>query len=366
MRQLKTMLAWALFAIIATACQQNKFKIEGTAEGLSDGDTLILSKDLSDDHLSEKITIQGGAFKVNGIVDSVRLGRLYVANRPDMSVSFFLEPGTIKITLMQDPMKSQICGTESNDAWQELNNLTFSSNEKMQQLAEILYDENTPQEKIPEIKEKLIQLHKDMIMKIIDAAEKNLDNEVGFFIVTHFDDDNFTPTKRRSLIDRMPAKFRNRGAIKEVEEELKMLLATEKGHQIQDFSLPTSDGNTLRVMNVVKENKLTILDFWASWCAPCRMEMPNMVKIYEQYHSKGLEIVGISLDESREKWIEAIKELGLTWPQTSDLKGWQSAPARQFNVKAIPHIVIIDQKGIIKEKDLRGESLEHYIAEQLK
>ena len=91
-----------------------------------------------------------------------------------------------------------------------------------------------------------------------------------------------------------------------------------------------------------------------------------MVSLYAQYHAKGLEIIGISLDEEREAWLKAIKDLNISWPQISDLKGWNSSAAVQFNVRAIPQIIILDEKGVILEKGLRGPQLEAFIGEQLK
>lgn len=366
MNNLKTMLAFSMLALLMAACQGNEYKITGTVEGAADGDTLVLTADMNENTPLQKIVIKGGAFEVQGEVDSVQLCALYVANQPDMNISFFLEPGNIAVKLAKEQEESSISGTTANDAWQQLNNTIASYNEKMQKLAMTFYDQNISEEEQATTMQQLQQMESEMAEKVINAAEKNIDNEMGFFIVTHFDDDTyFTPTRRRAIIDRMPAKFRNRSAVKEIEDLLKKSLSVEKGHQIDDFSLPTPEGNLQSVMEIISQNKLTILDFWASWCGPCRQEMPNMISLYEKYQPKGLAIIGISLDENQEAWTKAIKELGMRWPQLSDLKGWQSAAAELFQVRAIPHVVIVDQKGTILEKGLRGQQLEQFVGKQL-
>ena len=141
---------------------------------------------------------------------------------------------------------------------------------------------------------------------------------------------------------------------------------TAIGQPMPTFTMNTPEGQPLNIMDEVKKNKVTILDFWASWCGPCRQEMPNMKELYANYKDKGLGIVGISLDEDGDAWMEAIKELGLTWPQMSDLKGWQCEAGQMFQVNAIPFMAIVDQNGTIIQKGLRGQELEQFISEQLK
>ena len=133
-----------------------------------------------------------------------------------------------------------------------------------------------------------------------------------------------------------------------------------------DFALPTLDGKRVLLSEVVAKNKITMVDFWASWCGPCRMEMPNVVKAYKDFHDKGLEIVGVSHDERKEDWAEAVKEMGMTWIQASDLKGWKSEAARLYKVEGIPACVLINQKGEIVGADLRAEELHARLAELLK
>ena len=127
--------------------------------------------------------------------------------------------------------------------------------------------------------------------------------------------------------------------------------------QYIDFGMETPDGKPIKVSDFVGKNKYTLIDFWASWCGPCRAEMPTVVKAYDEFHEKGLEIVGVSLDSNKNDWVRAIGELQMTWPQMSDLKGWDSFGAQLYNVHAIPTNVLVDQKGRIVAENLRGEYL---------
>ncbi len=140
---------------------------------------------------------------------------------------------------------------------------------------------------------------------------------------------------------------------------------TEVGNKYIDFKLPGVQGNNVAVSDYVAKNKYTLVDFWASWCPPCRAEMPTIVKAYADFHSQGFEVVGVSLDNNRDSWVISIEQLGMTWPQMSDLKGWECAGAKLYNIQSIPANILVDQQGIIVAKDLRGEGLLQKVAELL-
>ena len=133
--------------------------------------------------------------------------------------------------------------------------------------------------------------------------------------------------------------------------------ATEPGNTFVDIGLPGPQGQTVWVGDYVGQNKLVLIDFWASWCGPCMREMPNVVKAYERFHDKGLEIVGVSLDKDKASWLAAIEQTGQKWPQMSDLKGWDCQGAQFYNIQSIPANVLIDDHGKIVARDLRGDAL---------
>ena len=127
------------------------------------------------------------------------------------------------------------------------------------------------------------------------------------------------------------------------------------------FSLPTADGAEINIEEVVKANRITVIDFWASWCGPCRQEMPNMVKLHNSYADKGLAIVGISLDDDYDSWTAACKELGVEWYSVIDTEGI----AEKFGIEYIPYTMIFNAQGQLLNQNLRGEELNEFIAEQL-
>jgi thiol-disulfide isomerase/thioredoxin len=140
--------------------------------------------------------------------------------------------------------------------------------------------------------------------------------------------------------------------------------ATKVGNEAPELILPTPDNKELALSSL--RGKVVLIDFWASWCGPCRKEMPNVKLVYQKYKDKGFEIYGVSLDKDRNAWLEAIEKDGLKWPQVSDLKFWQSEAAQTYAVQSIPHTVLIGKDGKIIASGLRGAELESKLAEVLK
>ncbi|MBC8084085.1 MAG: AhpC/TSA family protein [Hymenobacter sp.] len=146
--------------------------------------------------------------------------------------------------------------------------------------------------------------------------------------------------------------------------KLEPMRSTAVGVQAPEINLAAPDGKPVALSSL--RGKYVLIDFWASWCGPCRRENPNVVKAYNKYKGKGFEIYGVSFDQDREKWLKAIQADGLSWKHVSDLKGWESAAGQTYSVKSIPASILLDPQGRIIGKNLRGEALEAKLAAVLK
>lgn len=141
------------------------------------------------------------------------------------------------------------------------------------------------------------------------------------------------------------------------EKELQALV----GQMFRDFELEAADGNLFRLSEMIGKHDFILLDFWASWCSPCMLTIPRLVHLYEKYSRSTFEIVGISLDDKREKWLDAIKTTKMEWPQVSDLKMWECKVAKMYGVDVIPTTILIDKSGKIVGIDLNILSIEKHI-----
>ncbi len=160
--------------------------------------------------------------------------------------------------------------------------------------------------------------------------------------------------------------FANHPYLKKAKDEVASALQPEDpqktafiGQPFTDLEMADPDGKMHKISELVGEGKWVLVDFWASWCGPCRAEMPNVVEAYNKFHAKGFEVVGISFDQKKEPWVKAIAQLKLPWLQLSDLKGWQCAAAPVYKIDAIPDNILIDPQGKIAARALRGKALQN-------
>jgi peroxiredoxin len=152
--------------------------------------------------------------------------------------------------------------------------------------------------------------------------------------------------------------------IKDMSSRVKELKNVAVGQKAPDFTLNDVNGTPLSLSSKFG-SKLLLIDFWASWCHPCRMENPNVVKVYNEFHKKGFDVIGVSLDRSKEDWVKAIADDKLTWTHVSDLKYWDNAAAKLYAVNSIPANFLLDENGVIIAKNLREGDLYNKVKEIL-
>jgi len=199
--------------------------------------------------------------------------------------------------------------------------------------------------------------------RVADIVSKNTNSLAALAGIQQLDPDKYLDIYKKAYAD-LSVKFPNNKYLSKLQQDINSFGKVTGGNEAPDFTFNTPEGKPLSLSSF--RGKILLVDFWASWCGPCRKENPNVLRMYKKYHSKGFEILGVSLDESKEKWVAAIKKDGLVWNHVSDLKGWGSQACSLYGIEAIPFAMLLDKDGKIIAKNLRGASLEKKLEELFK
>lgn len=270
----------------------------------------------------------------------------------DVSISYnFNEPSSLAIEGSQDSQEMLKLEALMEEYQLEVNQLNERYYEAMS---------NNDSETIKEIQQEAIALETRQAEKVKEMINSMGDSFASLAAVGLLNPKNDFPFLDQ-LVTKLNETYPGTVSIMQMKQQLDEMRALSVGQVAPDFELPNPEGKMVKLSDL--RGKYVLIDFWAAWCKPCREENPNVVRLYNEYKDKGFEVFGVSLDRSKEDWVKAIKDDGLTWPQVSDLKYFNSAAAELYKIDAIPATYMIDPDGKIIAKDLRGPSLENKLSE---
>lgn len=365
------LVALSLIFALASCDDKKEFAINGKlADKEYEGKTVYLLKFKDRDKIIlDSATIYNGTFAFSGVASDTARIRFIEFNSRQRGIPFALEKGNIEIDINAERAQAILKGTTLNESLStyrsELYNL-FDTSHKM-------YIERDSLKKSGKLTKeedsKLLEEQKVFIGKVEDHISQfvaaNAKNEIGEFIF--FDDTYFMSSdKLAKLLPLFNPEFKETERFKQTETRVNALVATAEGKTFTDVKGLDLNGKEASLSDYAGKGNVVLVDFWASWCGPCRRAMPEVRAIYEKYKSKGFEIVGISLDGDKDSWLKATKDDNITWPQFSNLKSWNEPAAETYGINGIPAVVLIDKDGTIAARNISGDELDYRIEELLK
>ncbi|WP_439184440.1 redoxin domain-containing protein [Carboxylicivirga taeanensis] len=352
---------------ILTSCgpKTSSFKLTGKLDGAADKVVVISVYDQNGINVKDTIEITDGAVNYTTELAEpvfVMIGEAGTRN----TVNFFAENADFTINGSLENIKdAEITGGAAFNVYNSVNDLSKEINKKSDELKKAygeagqagdttkqkaIYDEyQANQKKLEEAQLEVVKANPTS-----PASAFIISNVYGYASVDEM-------KKGLAMLDESLA---SSTYYKSLDEKVKKLEAVAVGQMAPDFTMNDPEGNPVKLSSF--RGKYLLVDFWASWCGPCRRENPNVVKLYDEFKDKGFDILGVSLDQKKDAWLKAIEDDKLSWNHVSDLKGWGNEAAKLYAVSGIPHTVLLDKEGKIIAKNLRGDELHAKVAELVK
>jgi thiol-disulfide isomerase/thioredoxin len=313
---------------------------------------------MSDLKTFDSAVIKDGKFEFRGKTDSSYMAVLSVDDQTFTSI--FVENGDIKLDIPESINQSIATGTRLNDLSKQYSEDIDRVRNKMTEFMEYANSQEPTAELQREINEKYTALQQEMLQISIKFLEENPGTLLSAYILAS----GVIPMGGseetvKNAYDKLEKNVKDGAFGNIILKELNRMKNKEItiGEMYRDMTMKTPEGKDISLSDYVGKGKYVLIDFWASWCGPCRSENPNVVALYKEYKNRDFEIVGVSLDEDREAWIKGIKDDGITWPQMSDLREWDSEATVKYSIRGIPFTVLLDKAGKVIDVNLRGAKL---------
>ena len=357
------------FLIVLNACQgveKNTFQLNGTTN-LPEGKQIFRIQANANNQPStiDTATVANGKFSFSGSIGQIDVNFLFVEGE-QVNTPFIVEEGIIEVNLLQENLKAmELAGTPSNNDLQVYRQETETFAKNMNAIVTEIQTANNLGDNL--LAQDLQQQYTDLQGKLIDYEKDfiktNIDSYISALILDRFlNQKTMARNEINDIFNTYSDRIRSSKAGIKVSNIINAPVnPTAIGELAPLFEGPTPTGDRFVLESF--RGKVTIIDFWASWCRPCRIENPNLVRLYKRMHDKGLEIVGVSLDRNKASWERAITDDGLNWNHVSNLQYWADPIAQLYSVRSIPAAFVLDREGRIVAKNLRGAQLDAKIEE---